>query len=423
MMSVATAQTCLVPPTYSPAGPYGTWKWARQADVTVTIDTAFTSNERIAIKEGFEEWNNNRIVNCSLVTFSGFQQGPRPATSVNGVVFVQYDDALTSGGNASMSTGVVTQALINIGRFLRHGVEEKYRAGYLKAIVAHEVGHTLYLDNTSSSGTIMQTPADYYGNRSVTTCDSSVVSSVYCPPTPSPTPPPQNPEECQATGWYWNYNGSYCQSEQWFCETEPDCPFNWTWSYLTCQCTTTYSPILIDVRGDGFDLTDNADGVDFDIDGDGVRQRLSWTAATADDAWLALDRDGDGAITKGAELFGNFTAQPAPPPPGEELQGFLALAEFDKAASGGDGDGKISRLDAIFDSVRLWQDANHDGVSQPGELKTLKGLGLKSIGLDYKKSKRVDEHGNEFRYRAKVADENNAQLGRWAWDVFLVSGR
>jgi hypothetical protein len=56
------------------------------------------------------------------------------------------------------------------------------------------------------------------------------------------------------------------------------------------------------------------------------------------------------------------------------------------------------------------------------ELHTLQDLGLKSIDLDYKESKRTDQHGNRFKYRAKVKDEHGYQLGRWAWDVFLVTG-
>jgi len=209
----------------------------------------------------------------------------------------------------------------------------------------------------------------------------------------------------------------------------PDCRIccaenNGSWSFINCECTYTVppSPVIVDVDGDGFDLTDAAGGVAFDLDSDGTREPLAWTSAGDDDAWLALDRDGDGSIETGRELFGNFTDQPEPPP-GEERNGFLALAEFDKPGRGGNSDGVIDARDAVFSSLRLWRDLNHDGVSQPSELHALASLDAAAVELDYKKSKRVDEPGNEFRYRAKVRDARGARVGRWAWDVFLSTAR
>jgi hypothetical protein len=158
----------------------------------------------------------------------------------------------------------------------------------------------------------------------------------------------------------------------------------------------------------------------FDINNDGIKNQVPWTLPLTDDAWLSLDRNSNGVIDNSLELFGNYTLQPEPTG-GEGRNGFLALAEFDKLENGGNGDGSIDRRDAIFLSLLLWQDTNHNGMSDSSELHTMSEFGLAVLDLKYKQSKRTDEHGNQFRYRAKVKDVNGAQVGRWAWDVFLVA--
>ncbi len=252
----------------------------------------------------------------------------------------------------------------------------------------------------------------------------AVLNSCATPtPTPTPTPEPQCPDN-DYDGWTTCAGDCNDSNPDFYPGAPRLCGWGGNWdrdcSGYDDELECVGSPIVVDVTGNGFNLTNGANGVRFDLNSDGIKESLSWTSANSDDAWLSLDRNNNGTIDNGKELFGNFTPQPNPPA-GEERQGFLALAEYDKALNGGNGDGVITFQDTIFSNLRLWQDTNHNGISEATELFALPALNVAELELDYKESKRTDEHGNQFRYRAKIWDVNGSQVGRWAWDVYLVA--
>ena len=183
------------------------------------------------------------------------------------------------------------------------------------------------------------------------------------------------------------------------------------WNSVTCSCRNM-SPIIISLSRDGYDLTSAADGVAFDLNADGILDQIAWTSTHSDDAFLVLDRNSNGRIDDGKELFGNITDQP----PSSQRNGFFALAVFDRAENGGNGDGIIDEHDAIYSLLRLWRDSNHNGISEANELSTLPASGVSSISLDFKSSLRVDRNGNIFRYRSRVNERMHSSVAFWAYD-------
>ena len=182
--------------------------------------------------------------------------------------------------------------------------------------------------------------------------------------------------------------------------------------YWKCQ---RVSPIILDLEGSGFQLTDATNGVWFDFFGTGSDIHISWTAKGSENAFLALDRNGNGVIDSALELFGNITPQPA----SSEPNGFAALALFDDPKNGGNSDGLIEQGDKIFSKLLLWQDSNHDGISQPEELHHLAEMGILAIHLSYHPISKIDSYGNRFRYSARV-ETTDPEIDKTAYDVFLV---
>jgi hypothetical protein len=159
-------------------------------------------------------------------------------------------------------------------------------------------------------------------------------------------------------------------------------------------------PLVIDAKGNGVKLTTAERGVVFDIDGDGQAEQVGWTKADSDDVWLAMDRNGNGRIDDGTELFGNNT----PVRTGQTTSNGFEALNFLQSESVGLAalDSAIAASDAAWGGLLLWRDANHNGVSEPDELTRVVDSPLSSIDLRYEIVSKVRK-GNEIKERSSVA--------------------
>jgi hypothetical protein len=347
------------------------------------------------------DWNNATFFYCYAPTFT-FGSGTGEYMTVN-YVFIPNDP---NGATPRAKTTIVSAGRITSAVVLLNDIVALTFPLSLADALNHEIGHTMGLNDCNYPGcplhsSVMENavPLDvvplwgYTGPAppgGPTACDLGIMAAVapdyLC--VPPPPPPGDGDPPCDLGTGTEGQNPHGC------------------------------SPIILDIDGDGFNLTSAAGGVLFDITGTGHPVQMGWTAQGANNAFLALP-GADGLVHNGKQLFGNFTPQP----PSEHPNGFTALAVYDDPKKGGNGNGVIDAGDAIFSSLKLWIDANHDGICQPEEMHTLQSLGVASISLHYRESRRVDQYGNAFRYKAPV-DPNApdpAHVGRTAYDVFFVT--
>jgi hypothetical protein len=180
------------------------------------------------------------------------------------------------------------------------------------------------------------------------------------------------------------------------------------------------SPIIIDLDSDGFHLTGVDHGVWFDLDVDGQVERVGWTRETSRDAFLCQDRDRNGSIDDGSELFGDHTPSRQV---GPSLNGYYALAELDLNEFGGNDNDRIDPGDVGFADLCVWLDKNHNGISETSEIFTLQEIGVTGLRYDHVEQQRRDAFGNLFRYKsgASIRAPGGTVRSAPTYDVFLVT--
>jgi hypothetical protein len=223
-------------------------------------------------------------------------------------------------------------------------------------------------------------------------------------PAPETRPTPREEVKARAGSLARDYTPRILQSSPRRCPPSIKSPEPYLREGRCPPPTRGDTPLVLSFDGAPIEyLADRAHA--FDLDG-AASQVTDWP--TARSPWLALDRDGDGRIADGSELFGSMTVLASG---ARASNGFDALRELDA-----DGDGRLTPADPAFAKLLVWIDRNGDRRSSPDELVPASAYGLVSIDLDYTVSPRCDVHGNceveraSFRYRDAAGVERTGAV-------------
>ena len=199
-------------------------------------------------------------------------------------------------------------------------------------------------------------------------------------------------------------------NNDWFANFDPDAPLCERGAHDYNNLNRdgkhyVHDPLALDLDGDGIETvaTKGFAGALFDHRSQGIRTATGWISA--DDGLLVRDLNGNGIIDNGAELFGDNTKLADG---SFAKHGYAALAELDS-----NGDGIVSAADAAFQTLRVWQDLNQDGISQTNELRTLEELGIQSLDVAYKDVNKNLGNGNTLTQQGRYTkkDGTTAQAG------------
>ncbi|MDJ0837323.1 MAG: hypothetical protein QNK37_12455 [Acidobacteriota bacterium] len=159
-----------------------------------------------------------------------------------------------------------------------------------------------------------------------------------------------------------------------------------------------HSPVVVDLDSDGFNFSGPEGAVQYDLYANGHPLFLQWVMPFEDDAFLALDLNGNGVVDDGSELFGSGTRMIAT---GDAApNGYVGLAQYDEIANGGNDDGLITPDDIVWENLFLWLDADADGISTQDEVFALADFQINAFEYIPRESRRRDRHGNKLKFWA-----------------------